>query len=139
MIKAGLFLLNSNFHQAAIFYLNAFKNNYFLDNERERMQLMQMAIAMAFICDKNAETHKIVCSLYINETAKRTKLYPLLIKLYSESMIEQKDLESVKQFLTPRMETKDSDNVSILQKAIFSHNMLAIMKSFWKISLTTLS
>lgn len=47
------------------------------------MHLMEMAIAMAFISEKTIDLHKLVCTLYINDLAKKAKLYPLLVKLYT--------------------------------------------------------
>ena len=100
---------------------------------------MEMAIAMAFISEKTPELHKLICTLYISDLAKKAKLYPLLAKLYSESVVHQADLEMVRSFLPERVDVKDSDNISIMEKAVFSHNMLAIMKCFSKVSLETLS
>ena len=75
---------------------------------------MEMAIGMAFISPKNADLHKLVCTLYISDLAKRTQLFPLLQKLYSESMVHQQDLNLVRKFLPKRVDDKDSDNISIM-------------------------
>lgn len=55
-------------------------------------------------------------------------------KLYSEGMINNTDIAVIKKLLTPRMEKKDADGVSVLERAMFSHNMLAIINSFSSIS-----
>ena len=91
-IKAGLFMLKSSFYQASMFYLNASRETYFLNKEDERLSLMEMAIAMAFVSEKTADLHKLVCTLYIHDLAKRAQLYPLLKKLYTEQMVDKDDL-----------------------------------------------
>lgn len=53
-------------------------------------------------------------------------------------MIDSSDIELIKHILPLRLEKKDSDNISILDKVIFKHNMLTI-KCFKTISLSTLS
>ena len=96
---------------------------------------MEMAIAMAFVSEKTSDLHKLICTLYIHDLAKKTQLYPLLKKLYSEQMISQEDLKNARKFLPERVDLKDTDAISIMEKAIFSHNMLAIFRSFSRISL----
>lgn len=71
--------------------------------------------------------------------AKKTALAPILAKLYSESMIHSSELHYLKTLLPRRMEKKDLDQISPLEKALFSHNMLAILRSFTTVSLSTLN
>ena len=70
----------------------------------------------------------------MNEVAKKSNLYPIVNKLFSEDMISVADINILKKLLPERMENKDTDGVSILSKAMFSHNMLAIINSFSSIS-----
>lgn len=86
------------------------------------------------ISPKSPELHKLICSLYVNEAAKKSELYPIVAKLYSEDMINNTDLAILRNLLPQRMEKKDADGVSILSRAMFSHNMLAIINSFSSIS-----
>ena len=86
------------------------------------------------ISPKGPELHKFICSLYVNEVAKKSNLYPIVNKLFSEDMITLADINILKKLLPERMENKDTDGVSILSKAMFSHNMLAIINSFSSIS-----
>jgi len=54
-------------------------------------------------------------------------------------MIDSSDIHSIRHILPPKLEKKDPDNISILNKVIFKHNMLPIIKNFQTISLETLS
>ena len=46
-------------------------------------------------------------------------------------------MDILKKLLPHRMENKDADGVSIISRALFSHNMLAILNSFSSIAFRT--
>ena len=100
--------------------------------------MIEKAIANVFIAEKTPQLHQFICTLYVNDSTKKTSLYSLLTKLYSDSMVHSTDLPRVREILPERLQKKDSDNVSLIEKAVFSHNMRGIMKSFSKISMRTL-
>lgn len=54
-------------------------------------------------------------------------------------MINIKEVDPIREFLPPRVFEKDIDNVSIIAKAIFAHNMLSILKCFSNVTLKTVS
>lgn len=89
------------------------------------------------ISPKSPELHKLICTLYLNESAKKSELYPIVCKLFSEETITSADMDILKKLLPHRMENKDADGVSIISRALFSHNMLAILNSFSSIAFTT--
>ena len=50
------------------------------------MELINKAIAFIFVSPISAESHKTICSLCLNEFAKRSELFPLVSKLYKEDI-----------------------------------------------------
>jgi hypothetical protein len=139
VIKAGVESIKSNYYKAAIAYFNASKDEVLAKQDDERIRLIEKSITMCFLAQKNKELHQLICQLYINSLAKKSQLYFLLVKLYSETIIDKKESESIQNLFPSKFSKGGSDNISILSKAIFIHNMIPILKSFESISLQLLS
>lgn len=138
IVSAGNNFLKGEYAKAALQYLTASRMEAFVKDEPKKIALVETAIAFAFIAPIGAESHKTVCSLCLNETAKRTNYYPLVSKLYREDIISQKDVEAVGVYLPEVLKVKDADGVSVLEQSAFSRNMIPIINSFSTVKLSTL-
>lgn len=59
------------------------------------MELINKAIAFIFVAPISSESHKIICSLCLNEFAKRSLLFPLVSKLYKEDIFSSEDVRKI--------------------------------------------
>lgn len=110
----------------------------FLKEENTKMSLVEKSIAFAFIAPIGVESHKTICSLCLNETAKKSKHYPLLSKLYREDIITKQDVDEISKYLPDVFKVKDIDGITILEQSAFSRNMIPIINSFSTVKLSTL-
>jgi hypothetical protein len=92
LVKVGYETLQENYFAAALGYFNASKDESIARDEMEKMNLVEKAIALSLLAQKSHELHQLICQLYVNPTAKKSQCYPLLAKLYNESMISSKDI-----------------------------------------------
>ena len=70
--------------------------------------------------------------------AKKSKLYELVVKMYREDIITKADIAVICSRLPPVLSQKDQDEVSIIEQAAFSRNMIPIINSFSTIKLKSL-
>lgn len=103
VIRSGLNCLQNNFYKAAVELLAASREECYMKDEAKKKELIDQAIAFALISPKGPELHKFICSLYVNEVAKKSNLYPIVNKLFSEDMITVADINILKKLLPERM------------------------------------
>jgi hypothetical protein len=138
IVSAGTNFLKGDYAKAAVQYLTASRMEAFVKDEATKMDLVEKAIAFAFIAPITPESHKIICSLCMNEAAKRSKFYQFVSKLYSEDIITKEDIAAIAVHLPSTIKEKDRDGVSTLEQAAFSRNMIPILNSFSTVKLPTL-
>lgn len=102
------------------------------------MELINKAIAFIFVAPISPESHKIICSLCLNEFAKRSLLFPLVSKLYKEDIFSSDDVRKIEEFLPSSLKVKDGEGISRIAQAAFSRNMIPIVNSFSSIRIETL-
>ncbi len=56
---------------------------------------MNKSIVFAFISPISPESHKILCTLCLNEYVKKSKLIYIVNKLYTEDMISSEEMLKV--------------------------------------------
>jgi hypothetical protein len=59
------------------------------------MELINKAIAFIFVSPISAESHKTICSLCLNEIAKKSELFPLVSKLYKEDIFSADEFKKI--------------------------------------------
>lgn len=74
----------------------------------------------------------------MNETAKKSKLFPFLSKLYREDIFNLTEINSISSHLPVILKEKDKEGVSILEQSAFSRNMIPIINAFSTVKLPTL-
>ena len=82
IISAGNNYLRGDYVKAAAQYLSSSRMEAFVKDEKTKIELVEKAIAFAFISPIGTESHKVICALCMNETVKKSALFPLLSKLY---------------------------------------------------------
>lgn len=85
-ISAGNNFLKGDYTKAALQYLTAARMEAYVREEAKKLELINKAIAFIFVAPISAESHKVICSLCLNEVAKRSELFPLVSKLYKEDI-----------------------------------------------------
>lgn len=102
------------------------------------MQLINKAIAFIFVAPISAESHKIICSLCLNEFAKKSELFPLVSKLYKEDIFTVDEIRKIENVLPENLKVKDTEGIARITQAAFSRNMIPIINSFSSIKINTL-
>ncbi len=80
--NAGNNFLKGDYSQAAMQYLATSRMEAYVKDEKKKLELVNLAIAFAFIAPINPSTHKVICALCLNETAQKSTLVGLVSKLY---------------------------------------------------------
>ena len=130
--------MKREFVKAAVQYMNASRMEAYVQKEAIKIAMIEKSIAFAFISPIGPEAHKVICSLCLSENAKKSKLFPLVSKLYREDIISKEDINAIASQLPSSLKEKDNDGVSILEQSAFSRNMIPIINSFSTVKLTTL-
>lgn len=110
----------------------------YVKDEEKKMELINKAIAFIFVAPISAESHKIICSLCLNEFAKRSELFPLVSKLYKEDIFSSDDVRRIEAFLPHNLKVKDGEGITRISQAAFSRNMIPIVNSFSSVRIDTL-
>ncbi len=89
IVSAGNNFLKGDYSKAAAQYLSSSRMESFVKNDQIKTNLIEKAIAFVFISPISQESHKIICALCMNETAKKSRLFPFISKLYREDIFNQ--------------------------------------------------
>lgn len=95
IVNAGNNFLKGDYIKASAQYLAATRMEAFVKDEQHKIELISKAIAFIFVADIGPEEHKVVCSLCLNETAKRSKLYGLVTKMYRQDIINGEEVRAI--------------------------------------------
>jgi hypothetical protein len=95
VISAGNNFLKGDYTKAALQYLTAARMEAYVKDELKKMELINKAIAFIFVAPISAESHKIICSLCLNEFAKRSEFFPLVSKLYKEDIFTVDEIKKI--------------------------------------------
>lgn len=63
------------------------------------MELINKAIAFIFVAPISPESHKVICSLCLNEFAKKSNLFSLVTKLYKEDIFTGEEIKTIESCL----------------------------------------
>jgi hypothetical protein len=110
----------------------------YVKDDAKKMELINKAVAFIFVAPITPESHKIICSLCLNEFAKRSELFQLVSKLYKEDIFSAEDVRRIEGFLPDNLKVRDSEGISRITQAAFSRNMIPIVNSFSSLRLDTL-
>lgn len=137
-INAGNNFLKGDYTKAAMQYLAAARMEAYVKDENKKMELVNKAIAFIFVAPISPESHKVICSLCLNEFAKKSKLFGLVSKLYKEDIFTAEEIKTIESQLPENLKVRDNEGISRINQAAFSRNMIPIVNSFSSIKTNTL-
>lgn len=106
-ISAGNNFLKGDYTKAALQYLTAARMEAYVKDQGKKLDLINKAIAFIFIAPISPESHKVICSLCLNQIAKRSQLFPLVSKLYKEDIFTVDQIKKIEGFLPESLKVKD--------------------------------
>ena len=98
-INAGNNFLKGDYTKAAMQYLAAARMEAYVKDENKKMEFINKAIAFIFVAPISPESHKVICSLCLNEFAKKSKLFGLVSKLYKEDIFTGEEIKTIESYL----------------------------------------
>ena len=123
---------NRKFVDAAIKYYELSNTSSINVVEEDLYELLGKAVTCAVLGKTGPQRSRVLGLLYKDERSRRLEQYPkfsshvqVLTSMYLEHLLRQEDLSGFEASLAPHQRARTGDGLTVLQKAVIEHNMLA--------------
>ena len=100
----------------------------------DQTQALRRGTVCAILASAGLQRSRILASFYKDERSIRIPEFVVLEKMYLDRIIHVNELEEFVLSLSAHQKTPSQDGMTILERAIIEHNLLAISKLFKNIS-----
>merc|ERR1740123_1427591 len=132
------------FLAAAIHYLEIAQidTNLFDDGEinpGDLVQSLENAVTCAILAKAGGPRIRVLAMLHRDERSKNLKNYKVLEKMHKNMILSKKDQEDFAKQLADHHQATLAGGLTVLQKAVYEHNMLAAAQLYKNIRIEELS
>lgn len=100
----------------------------------DRLQCLLAASKTAILSPAGPLRQRVLASLYKDERSESLPTFKVLEQLYEDRILNQEDIKEFSEMLEPHQLALMADGVTVLDRAVLEHNLLAISRVFSCIS-----
>lgn len=137
---------NRKFLQAASRYHELSQSSSDLLDAEELLQFLGRAISCAILAPSGAQRQRVLGHLYRDERLSELERLPefcthatIVRKMYRHQIVQAAELKQLEDSLDPHQKAIMGDGLSILERGVIEHNMIAVSKTYRSIYFTTLA
>ena len=108
--------------------------SYCLAVETERMAALQKALICAVLASAGQQRSRMLSTFFKDERCQTLPAFVILEKMYLDRIIRRSELQEFESLLEPHQKVVLDDSYSILDRAVFEHNLLSASKLYNDIS-----
>ncbi|XP_026472790.1 COP9 signalosome complex subunit 4 isoform X2 [Ctenocephalides felis] len=99
-------------------------------HEDERMTALRNALICTVLASAGQQRSRMLATLFKDERCQHLPAYSILEKMYLDQIIRRSDLQEFEALLQPHQKASTLDGSSILDRAVFEHNLLSASKLY---------
>lgn len=107
-------------------------------DEDERMNALKKALICTILASAGQQRSRMLATLFKDERCQHLPAYSILEKMYLERIIRRSDLQEFEALLQPHQKATTLDGTTILDRAVFEHNLLSASKLYNNITFVEL-
>lgn len=96
----------------------------------ERLRALKKALICTILASAGQQRSRMLATLFKDERCQVLPAYSILEKMYMDRIIRRSDLIDFEYLLQPHQKAKTVDGTTILDRAIFEHNLLSASKLY---------
>lgn len=106
--------------------------------EDERLTALRKALICTILASAGQQRSRMLATLFKDERCQHLPAYSILEKMYLERIIRRSDLQEFEALLQPHQKATTLDGTTILDRAVFEHNLLSASKLYNNITFVEL-
>lgn len=99
-------------------------------DEGERMTALKKALICTVLASAGQQRSRMLATLFKDERCQQLPAYSILEKMYLDRIIRRSELEEFEALLQPHQKATTVDGSTILDRAVFEHNLLSASKLY---------
>ncbi|KAJ6646979.1 COP9 signalosome complex subunit 4 [Pseudolycoriella hygida] len=99
-------------------------------DEEERMNALKNALICTVLASAGQQRSRMLATLFKDERCQHLPAYAILEKMYLDRIIRRSELEEFEALLQLHQKASTVDGSSILDRAVFEHNLLSASKLY---------
>lgn len=99
-------------------------------DEHERMTALKKALICTVLASAGQQRSRMLATLFKDERCQQLPAYAILEKMYLDRIIRRTELQEFESLLQEHQKANTIDGSSILDRAIFEHNLLSASKLY---------
>ncbi|XP_013114653.1 COP9 signalosome complex subunit 4 [Stomoxys calcitrans] len=107
-------------------------------DEGERMTALKKALICTVLASAGQQRSRMLATLFKDERCQQLPAYSILEKMYLDRIIRRSELQEFEALLQPHQKAATVDGSSILDRAVFEHNLLSASKLYNNITFAEL-
>lgn len=104
----------------------------------ERMESLKKALICTILASAGQQRSRMLATLFKDERCQNLPAYSILEKMYLERIIRRSELQEFEALLQKHQKSSTLDGSSILDRAVFEHNLLSASKLYNNITFVEL-
>lgn len=109
-----------------------------LPNENDRLISLEKAVTCSILAKAGSSRSRLLAMLYNDKRSSQLKNYKMLQMMHNGRIVREEDEKKFEDMLTESQNVKVEGGLTVLKRAVFEHNMLAISSLYSNISLDQL-
>lgn len=137
---------NRKFLQAASRYHELSQSSSDILDAEELLQFLGRATTCAILAPSGGQRQRVLGHLYRDERLSELNRLPdfcthakIVSKMYRHQILHVSELKQLEDTLSPHQKAIMGDGLSILERGVVEHNMIAVSKTYRSIYITTLA
>lgn len=102
--------------------------------ESDLLQLLLCASTCTILASAGPQRARLLASLFKDERTQHLEHYEMLQKIYAGHLLRKTEVQKFANSLLPHQQAKLSSGLTVLEKAVIEHNIVAISKLYISIS-----
>ena len=98
--------------------------------ETERMTALKKALICTVLASAGQQRSRMLSTLFKDERCQNLPAFAILEKMYLDRIIRRSELQEFESLLQPHQKVAIVDSYSILDRAVFEHNLLSASKLY---------
>lgn len=99
-------------------------------DEEERLVALKKALICTVLASAGQQRSRMLATLFKDERCQHLPAYNILEKMYLDRIIKRTELQEFEALLMEHQKAKTPDGSSILDRAVFEHNLLSASKLY---------
>lgn len=99
-------------------------------DEEERLVALKKALICTVLASAGQQRSRMLATLFKDERCQQLPAYNILEKMYLDRIIKRTELKDFEAILMDHQKAKTPDGSSILDRAVFEHNLLSASKLY---------